>query len=78
MVIALDVGTAGRAYLYEGEAVLIARVRLDETFDRAEALENAFCVIDTVHSDAEERAFDAELFAKRSALLTGAPHLLGR
>src|SRR6202035_2777794 len=69
LLIAGDVGTAGRADLNKAETLEISGIIFEETLNSAEALENSFGVIHAIHADAEERGLDAELFAEGGTLL---------
>src|SRR5260370_33157046 len=74
--ITLDGRAAGRANLHEGEAAMKRGIQFQETLNAAETFENSLGVIDAVHSDTQERSFDAQLGAQRRALFPGASRLL--
>jgi len=63
LFVAGDIGTAGSADLDKTEPLQIGRIIFQEAFDSAEAFENSLGVIHAIHADAEERGFNAELFA---------------
>src|SRR3984893_5021925 len=69
ILVAVNVGAAGRADLDKGKAALVRRIKLEEEFDGAEALENAFGVVNAIDANSNERGADAELIAQRGALL---------
>ena len=69
IVVALDVGAAGRADLHEGEAALVARILFQKTLDRPEAFEDSLGVIDAVNAHAEQQSFDAQLLDQGGALV---------
>src|SRR5713226_6670701 len=76
--ITLDGRAARRANLNEGEAAMKRGIQFQETLNAAETLENSLGVVDAVHSDTQERSFDAQLGAESRALLPGASRLFRR
>src|SRR5258708_19641967 len=77
-LVALNLGATGSADLNEGEAALVRGVKLEEELDAAEALENAFGVIDTIDANSQECGADAELVTQRGTFFShGARRLHG-
>ena len=67
ILIALDVGAAGRAELDEGEAARRTADIFEEALDAAETLEYSLGVVDAVHAEAEENRVRAGGFENRGA-----------
>src|SRR5258708_21553169 len=77
-LVALNLGATGSADLNEGEAALVRGVKLEEELYAAEALENAFHVIDAIDANSQECGADAELVAQRGTFFShGARRLRG-
>ena len=60
IVIALDVGAAGRSDLDEGELALIAGIFFKKALDGKKALEDSLCVVDAVDSDSDVGRIDPQ------------------
>src|SRR5690242_12534918 len=71
-LITIDVRAARRANLHKCEAPLIRRIQLEEELDGAEALENAFGVVDAIDANSHKRRADFELIAQGSSFLAHA------
>src|ERR1035438_3735954 len=70
VLVAADVCTAGSADLDEGEAAYIRRIALEKALDAAEALGNAFGVVEAIHANSEVIRLDSQLFLQPVAFLT--------
>src|SRR5579872_4866458 len=60
ILVPLDLGPARGADLDKGQVPLVGRIPIKKLFDRAESLENSFCVIDTVNAHAEEGRLNSQ------------------
>ena len=65
VVIAFDVGPAGRSNLDEGEFALIGWIFLQEALDCEKTLQDSFRVVDPVYSDPEESGLSAQTAHQR-------------
>ena len=68
-MVTIDLGATRGADLSQGESTLKLRVLIEQTFDRAETLEQSLRVVDAVHTDSENLGFDTEGLAQRGALV---------
>ena len=59
IVVALDVGPAGRSNLYECEVPLVLGIFFEKTFNREKAFEDAFGIVHTIDPYAEKGRFHA-------------------
>src|SRR5260221_13383678 len=61
ILVALDMGPAGRPDLHERKLLLIRRVLIEKTLDSAEPLRNAFGIIDPIDAKPHESRLDSQL-----------------
>src|SRR4029077_10237780 len=61
ILVAVNVGAAGRTDLEKSKAALVIRVQLEKELDGAEALENALGIVHTVDAYAKQRGANVQL-----------------
>src|ERR1700733_7180781 len=71
LAVALDVRAARRADLNERKPPLVGGIDFQKTFNAAKALQDALGVVHTIHTDAQQGSFDAELRAQGGTLAAG-------
>src|SRR6266850_5924897 len=61
ILIALDIGTAGRSDLDKGKVALVGRVKLEKKLDGPDALENALGVVDAINANPKKLGSNVQL-----------------
>src|SRR5882762_4877039 len=69
ILVAFDVRAAGRPELHKRELLAIVKILLEKPFDSPETLQNAFCVVDAIHADAEKDSLRPQLRQNRAKIL---------